>query len=107
MKRPIPLSCFRKEHISNLQYKKKTIIQANTEPDILIRFDFVVDNFFETIGGHVFQQKIGILIETNCASMIADGLHRFSADYIPFAYTNTLYIMETCYKTKSKYRVVI
>ena len=45
--------------------------------------DFLIDNIFVTFGGRVFQQIVVILIETNCAPLLADFfLYYYEADFI-------------------------
>ena len=34
--------------------------------------EFLIDNIFVNLGGHVFQQTVGIPMGTNCAPLLAD-----------------------------------
>jgi hypothetical protein len=34
--------------------------------------EFFIDNIFVNFGGRVFQQTVGILVDTNCAPLLAD-----------------------------------
>ena len=44
---------------------------------------FLIDNFFVTFGGRVFQQTIGITIGTNCAPLLVDlFLYSYEAGFI-------------------------
>ena len=36
--------------------------------------DFLIHNIFEEFGGPVFQQAVGIIMDTNCASLLVNLL---------------------------------
>jgi hypothetical protein len=36
--------------------------------------EFLIDNIFVSFGGALFQQVVGILMGTNCATLLADLL---------------------------------
>ena len=45
--------------------------------------EFFIDNIFVTFGGHVFQQTVGILVDTNYDPLLADlFLYSCEADFI-------------------------
>jgi hypothetical protein len=44
---------------------------------------FLINNKFVLFGGWVFQQTIGILMDTNCAPLLADlFLHAYAANFL-------------------------
>jgi hypothetical protein len=43
-----------------------------SETDIFNMLEFLIDNIFAMFGGRVFQQTVGIPMDTNCASLLAD-----------------------------------
>ena len=54
-----------------------------TEGDIITMLEFLVDNIFVVFGGKVFQQIVGIPMDTNCAPLLADiFLYSYEADFI-------------------------
>ena len=45
--------------------------------------EFLIDNVFAMFGGRVFQQTVGIPMDTNCAPLLADlFLYSYKADFI-------------------------
>ena len=44
--------------------------------------DFFTANIFVTFGGHVFQQTVGILKGTNCATLFGALFHYYEAGFI-------------------------
>ena len=51
---------------------------------------FSIDNRFVMVGGHVFQQTVGILMDINCAPLLADlFLYSHEADFLPFRWSWT------------------
>ena len=45
--------------------------------------EFFMDNIFVIFGGRVFQQTVGIPMDTNCAPLLADlFLYSHEADFI-------------------------
>jgi len=58
----------------NNKYKQDEIIQM---------LDFLIDNMFVLFVGRVFQQTIGIPMDTNCAPLLTDlFLHAHEADFL-------------------------
>ena len=56
-----------------------------TEDDIINTLEFLVDNIFVVFGGKVFQQIVGILMGTNCTTLLADiFLYSYEAEFIQF-----------------------
>ena len=54
-----------------------------TEDDIVRIINFLINNIFVECGGEIFQQVIGILMGTNCASLLADiFLYSYEAEFI-------------------------
>ena len=54
-----------------------------TEDDIISMLEFLVDNIFVVFGGKVVQQKVGIPMGTNCASLRYDiFLYSYEAEFI-------------------------
>ena len=43
-----------------------------TADNICKMTEFLIDNIFVQFGGRLFQQVVGILMETNCAPLLAD-----------------------------------
>ena len=43
-----------------------------SEDDIFKMLEFLVDNIFVVFAGKVFKQTVGILMGTNCATLLAD-----------------------------------
>ena len=43
-----------------------------SENDIIKMLEFLVDNIFVFFSGKVFQQTVGIPMDTNCAPLLAD-----------------------------------
>ena len=53
-----------------------------TEDDIINEFQFLVDNIFVVFEGKVFQQIVGISMDTNCAPLLADiFLYSYEAEF--------------------------
>jgi hypothetical protein len=43
--------------------------------------EFLIDNIYVVVGGHVFQQSVGIAMGTNCAPLLVDlFLYSYEAD---------------------------
>ena len=56
-----------------------------TEEYIIKMLEFLVDNIFVVFAGKLFQQIIGIPIDTNCAPLLADiSLYSYQAEFIQF-----------------------
>ena len=54
-----------------------------SEDDIIKMLEFLVDNIFVVFSGKVFQQIVGIPMETNCAPLLADiFLYSYEAEFI-------------------------
>ena len=53
-----------------------------TENDIVRMIDFLIDNIFGVFGDEIFQQIIGIPMETNCAPLLADLFLYYEAEFI-------------------------
>ena len=54
-----------------------------TEDDIVNMLEFLVDNIFVVFGGKVFQQIVGIPMDTNCAPLLADiFLYSYEMEFI-------------------------
>ena len=54
-----------------------------SETDIFNMLKFLIDNIFVMFGGGVFQQTVGIPMDTNCAPLLADlFLYSYEADFI-------------------------
>ena len=54
-----------------------------SEDDIIKMPEFLVDNIFVVFAGKVFQQIVGIPMETNCAPLLADIFHySYEAEFI-------------------------
>ena len=54
-----------------------------SETDIFNMLEFLIDNIFAMFGGRVFQQTVGIPMDTNCAPLLADlFLYSYEADFI-------------------------
>ena len=54
-----------------------------TEDDIVNMLEFLVDHIFVVFGGKVFQQIVGIPMDTNCAPLLADiFLYSYEAEFI-------------------------
>ena len=50
-------------------------ISGSVESKSIVTFnmlDFFIDNIFVEFGGLIFQQTVGIPIETNCVPLLAD-----------------------------------
>jgi hypothetical protein len=46
--------------------------------------EFLIENIFEVVGGHVFQLSVGIPMGTNCAPLLADlFLYSYEVEFIP------------------------
>ena len=43
-----------------------------TADNICKMIEFLIDNIFVQLGGRLFHEAIGIQMETNCASLLAD-----------------------------------
>ena len=56
---------------------------SGVEVDIIKMLEFLVDNIFVVFAGKVSQQIVGIPMETNCASLLADiFLYSYEAEFI-------------------------
>ena len=45
--------------------------------------EFCNDNIYVDFGGHVYQQTVGIRMDTNCAPLVADlFLYSYEADFV-------------------------
>jgi len=54
-----------------------------TEDDIVNMINILTDNIFIEFGGRIFQQTVGIPLETNCAPLLADlFLHSYEAEFV-------------------------
>ena len=54
-----------------------------SETDIFNMLEFLIDNIFVMFGGGVFQQTVGIPMDTNCAPLLTDlFLYSYEADFI-------------------------
>ena len=54
-----------------------------SETDIFNMLEFLIDNIFAMFGGRVFQQTVGIPMDTNCAHLLADVfLYSYEPDFI-------------------------
>ena len=58
--------------ISYFVLKKTTLILPKCFPKLI--FEFLIDNIFVVIGGHVFQQTVGIPMGTNCINAFSHQL---------------------------------
>jgi hypothetical protein len=47
-------------------------IKKCSESDIINMLEFLIDNIFVLFGGRVFEQKVGMLIGSNHAPLLAD-----------------------------------
>ena len=57
--------------------------KKNSDDDICGMPDFLIDNIFVMFGGRVFQETVGIPMETNYAPLLADlFLYSYEADFI-------------------------
>ena len=61
--------------ISYFVKKKNTLILPKCFPKLI--FEFLIDNIFVVIGGHVFQQTVGIPMGTNCINAFSHQLFLF------------------------------
>ena len=53
-----------------LFFKEQSDLKSKyTEDDIINMLEFLVDNIFVVFGGKIFQQIVGIPMETNCAPL--------------------------------------
>jgi hypothetical protein len=44
---------------------------------------FLIDNILVLLGNHIFQQAVGIPMDTNCAPLLADlSLYSYEAEFI-------------------------
>ena len=67
-------------HIKRSTYRLEGFL---TEEDIIKMLEFLVDNIFVVFAGKVFQQIIGILMDTNCVPLLADiFLYSYEAEFI-------------------------
>jgi hypothetical protein len=54
-----------------------------SEADIKGMFGFIVDNIYVIFGDQVFQQFVGIPMDTNCAPLLADlFLYSYEAEFV-------------------------
>jgi hypothetical protein len=54
-----------------------------SETNIIKMLEFLIGNIFVMFGGRVFQQTVGIPMDTNCALLLADlFLYSYEADFI-------------------------
>ena len=60
-----------------------------SETDIINILEFLIDNIFVNLGGHVFQQTVGIPMGTNCAPLLAD-LFLYSNEKLAQSFNFTL-----------------
>ena len=57
--------------------------QKYTEVEVINMVHFLVDNIFVELGGHIYQQIVGIPRGTNCAPLLADlFLYSYEADFV-------------------------
>jgi hypothetical protein len=53
------------------------------QTDTFNMLEFLIGNIFVMFGGRVFQQTVGIPMDTNCALLLADlFLYSYEADFI-------------------------
>jgi hypothetical protein len=54
-----------------------------SEADIKSMFVFLLDNIYVIFGDQVFQQSVGIPMDTNCAPLFADlFLYQYEAEFV-------------------------
>ena len=54
-----------------------------SEVDIKSMFGVLIDNIYVVFGDHVFQQSVGIPMDTNCAQLLADlFLYSYEAEFV-------------------------
>ena len=54
-----------------------------SETDIINMLEFLIDNIYVMFGGRVYQQKVGIPMGTNSATLLAElFLYSYEADFI-------------------------
>jgi hypothetical protein len=54
-----------------------------SESDIKCMLDFLIDNIYVVFGDQVFQYSVGILMDNNCASLLADFfLYSYEAEFV-------------------------
>ena len=54
-----------------------------SEADIINMLEFLIDNIFAMCDGRVFQQTVGITMDTNCPPLLADlFLYSYETDFI-------------------------
>jgi hypothetical protein len=54
-----------------------------SEADIINMLEFLIDNIFAMCDGRVFQQTVGINMDTNCPPLLADlFLYSYETDFI-------------------------
>jgi hypothetical protein len=54
-----------------------------SEADIKSMPEFLVENIFVVFGDHIFQQSVGIPMDTNCIPLLADlFLHSYETEFV-------------------------
>jgi hypothetical protein len=54
-----------------------------SEVEIKKMLEFLIDNIYVVVGGQVFQQSVGIPMDSNCAPLLADlFLYSYEAEFI-------------------------
>jgi len=55
----------------------------DTDVDIVDMINFLIDNIFIEFGGRIFQQTVGMSMETNCAPLLAGlFLHSYENEFV-------------------------
>jgi hypothetical protein len=70
-----------RSYFVKIEYSDST--KMFSETDIINMLDFLIDNIFVMFDGCVFQQIVGIPMDTNCAHLLVDlFLYSYEADFI-------------------------
>ena len=57
--------------------------QKYSDADVIKILEYLIDNIFVEFGGRIFQQTIGIPMDTNCAPLLADlFLYSYEAEFV-------------------------
>ena len=67
-------------YFSNKIQKGKT---CYSEEQVINMLEFLIDNIFVSFGGTLFQQVVGIPMDTNCAPLLADlFLYSYESEFL-------------------------
>jgi hypothetical protein len=77
------MHCLRKRYVLFCKSNRSDSTKKFSETDIIKMLEFLINNIFALFGGRIFQQLVGIPMDTNCIPLLAElFLYPYEADVI-------------------------